>query len=101
VRKDVDISNLNSRQYQNVSSVMDIFVNAQTSVHILRAVEPTLRFGLRMNKFIESLGEDPLPKCEFINTALDYKCINLASRKQIGEVAVVLQDYDDKKKEFI
>lgn len=91
VRKDADIVNLQSRQYQDVHRVLDIFIRAQTSVHLLRAVEPTLRFGMSLERFLDGRPGEALPKCEYQNTTMDYKCINLASRKQIGEAAVAIE----------
>lgn len=91
VRKDADIVNLLSRQYQDVHRTIDIFVRAQTSVHLLRAVEPTLRFGMGLEKFLEKNKGEPMPKCEFQNTSTDWRCINLASRKQLGEAIVSLE----------
>lgn len=93
VRKDADIVNLQARQYQDVKRVTDIFIRAQTSVHLLRAVEPTLRFGIGLEKFLQKKDpETPLPKCEYQNTSVDWKCINLASRKQLGEIIVAFED---------
>ena len=93
VRKDTDIINLQSRQYQDVNNVLDIFVKAQTSVHILRAIEPSLKYGINLERFLENFSTDnPLPKCQYMNTSLDWKCINLASRKQLGEAAMVLEN---------
>ncbi|CRL04340.1 CLUMA_CG017432, isoform A, partial [Clunio marinus] len=90
VRKDADIINLQSRQYQDVTRVIDIFIRAKTSVHLLRAVEPTLRFGIGLEKFLEGNPNGPMPKCEYQNTSIDYKCINLASRKQLGEAVMLI-----------
>lgn len=90
VRKDADIINLQSRQFQDVHRVLDIFIRAQTSVHLLRAVEPTLRFGIGLERFLsERVGEE-LPKCEYLNTTKDTSCVNLASRKQLGEAVVTI-----------
>lgn len=91
VKKDLDIINLQSRQYQDVKSIIDVFIKAQTPVHILRAVEPTLRLGMHLEKFLDKVNGDFLPKCQFLNTTLDWKCINLASRKQLGEAIVALE----------
>lgn len=93
IRKDPDIINLVSRQYQDVKSIIDVFVRAQTPVHILRAVEPTLRLGLHLDRFLDSIAGQSLPKCEFLNTTFDWKCINLASRKQLGEAVVAIESF--------
>lgn len=92
VRKDADIVNLQSRQYKDIHRVLDIFIRAQTSVHLLRAVEPTLRFGIGLEKFLHNISgqSQSLPKCEFLNTSMDWKCINLASRRQLGEAIVAM-----------
>lgn len=91
VRKDADIINLRARQYQDVTKVVDIFVKAQTSVHLLRAVEPTLRYGKQLAKFLASNSDDEIPKCEFWNTENDSKCFNLVSRKQLAEAIVAVE----------
>lgn len=92
IRKDADIINLNARQYQDVHNVLDIFIRAQTSVHILRAIEPTLRYGIHLEKFLEKNSDKALPKCEYLNTTLDWRCVNLASRKQLGEASVAIEN---------
>jgi hypothetical protein len=92
VRKDADIINLQSRQHQDVTRVIDIFVRAKTQVHILRAVEPTLHFGVYLNNLLERFQGKMMPKCQFLNTSLDHKCINLVSRKQLGEAIVAHQN---------
>lgn len=93
VRKDTDIINLLSRSYQDVHRIIDIFVKSQNAVHLLRAIEPTLRLGLGLEKFLQNHNDnDILPKCEYQNTSMDYRCINLASKKQIGEAVVTYED---------
>jgi hypothetical protein len=91
IRKDPDIINLQARQYQDVKSIVDVFVRAQTPVHILRAVEPTLRLGMHLDRLFESVDGQSMPRCEYLNTTLDWKCINLVSRKQLGEAVVALE----------
>ncbi len=93
IRKDSDIINLKSRKHQDVVKVIDIFVKAQTAVHILRAVEPTLRLGQHVDQFLDKIDGQSIPKCAFLNTSQDYKCINLASKKQIGEAVVAIESF--------
>jgi chondroitin polymerizing factor len=88
VRSDRDIANLLNRKNQEVNNVVDIFLASKHSVHLLRAIEPTLRFGSGILKYLDSNPDDELPKCEFFNTTSECRCINLASRKQIGEIVV-------------
>lgn len=90
IRKDADIVNLQARQYQDVHRVLDIFIRAQTSVHLLRAVEPTLRFGMGLERFLNGRAGEELPRCEYLNTTKDNRCLNLASRKQLGEAVVAI-----------
>lgn len=90
VRKDSDIINLQSRQYQDVTRVLDVFIRAQTSVHLLRAIEPTLRFGKRLAEFLKDNHEE-LPKCEYWNTTLDWKCVDIVSRMQLAQAVVAFE----------
>lgn len=93
IRKDADIINLQSRQFQDVHNILDIFVRAQTKVHILRAIEPSLRYGINLDKFLDNYSPDvPLPKCQYFNTSLEWKCIDFASRKQLGEAIVAYEN---------
>jgi chondroitin polymerizing factor len=75
-----------------VNNVLDIFIRAQTSVHILRAFEPTLRYGINLEKFLQNNSDKPLPKCEYLNTTFDWRCVNLASKKQLGEAIVAIEN---------
>ena len=89
VRKDADIVNLLARRYQDVTRVLDIFIRAQTSVHLLRATEPMLRFGKGLAEFLENNHEE-LPKCEYWNTTLDWKCVDIVSKTQLAQAVVAL-----------
>lgn len=80
-----------------MNRVLDIFLRAQTSVHLLRAVEPTLRFGVGLEKFLERIPGEPLPKCQYQNTSLDFRCVNLASRRQLSEAVVALDEIKNEK----
>lgn len=97
IRSDRDIANLLNRNYHHVNNIVDIFVVSRHSVHLLRAIEPTLRFGSGIVKYLDSNLDEDLPKCEYVNTTLENKCINLASRKQIGELVVHNEKVDRKK----
>ncbi|EDV91747.1 GH24548 [Drosophila grimshawi] len=92
MRSDLDIEQLlqHSPTAGGVESILDMFVAAQHTVHILRAVEPHLRFGLDVRHHLARGGAMPstLPaKCGRV------QCIHLASRKQIGDAII---RYDDK-----
>lgn len=84
VRSDRDIVNLLHRSMQEVNNVIDVFIKSQNSIHLLRAIEPTLRFG----RGIKPKYMQQSPKCEFQYSSNDNKCIAIASRRQISEFIV-------------
>lgn len=87
VRNDRDIVNLLSRKLMDVITIPDMFIKSQNPVHLLRAVEPTLRLGQGVLKHLEKYSDEAFPKCLH-----SKKCINLASRKQIGELVIQFED---------
>jgi len=99
VRKDADISNLEQREYREVTRVLDIFVKAQTSVHLLRATEPTLKLAIHLEKFLMDRTDETSPKCQHWNTDKDHKCLNLASRKQMAEAIVAVEERHHQKQQ--
>jgi len=72
-----------------VESILDMFVAAQHSVHILRAVEPHLRFGLDVRNHLARGGQLPMPLPKSCGRE---QCIHLASRKQIGDAIIRYED---------
>lgn len=75
-----------------------MFVAAQLPVHILRAVEPNLRFGEAIRRYFEN-KDAMIPKCplhEFNGDdslrRTNENCIHLASRKQIGDAIIRFRD---------
>lgn len=92
-----------------------MFVSSQLSVHILRGVEPNLRYGGAIKNFVDRLSYESksIPKCPLndnkaANAADDlssgnlnrdrlqderqHQCIRLASRKQIGDAIIRYED---------
>lgn len=90
VRTDNDIDTILDRSDKTINNILDIFIQSSTKIHILRAIEPNLRFGAAIKNSIEQTKT--IPHCEFWNTADDHKCLRLASRKQIGDAIVRFQD---------
>ncbi|ALC48759.1 CG43313 [Drosophila busckii] len=89
IRNDQDIEELlqSTKRPAGIESILDMFVAAQHSVHILRAIEPHLRFGLAVRKHLGRGGTLP-PSCG----ATASQCIHLASRKQIGDAIIRYED---------
>ncbi|EAA13433.5 AGAP001050-PA [Anopheles gambiae str. PEST] len=94
VRNDKDILNFISTissHYSNptISNIADLFTQSNNKMHVLRAIEPNLRFG---RSVINSLSKDHSGKqiSEFrcSKQKEKNKCIKVASKKQIGEVFV-------------
>ena len=111
-RSDTDIEQLLQRAPKNLNTILDMFVAAKLPIHILRGVEPNLRFGVSIRNFIESISNmADIPQCmapgDINNENADLnaqerwgesamgskrKCIHLASRKQIGDALIRYED---------
>lgn len=88
VRSDHDIRSLLFRSSRDVNSIVDIFIKSQIPIHILRAVEPNLRFGESLSQYL--LHVDELSECVADDSS---KCLRLASKKQIGSAVL---NYEEK-----
>ncbi|XP_017156540.1 chondroitin sulfate glucuronyltransferase [Drosophila miranda] len=93
IRSDLDIDQLlepaSQSRPEGVESILDMFVAAQHSVHILRGVEPNLRFGHDVRNHLgrgSTLPEQLPEQCG------REQCIHLASRKQIGDAIIRYED---------
>lgn len=95
VRTDNDIDAILERSDKSIENILDLFLKSSSKLHILRAVEPNLRFGTALKNRIERTKS--IPRCEFWNTDNADKCIRIASRKHIGEAIVRFQDGIPKK----
>lgn len=89
IRSDKDIPLLWSRGNKAVATVLDVFVKAQTAVHVLRAVEPNLRFGEQVANYL--MRHQQLPQCPREARGLG-KCVRVASKKQFGEVLIRMME---------
>lgn len=85
IRSDKDIPALWTRSDRSVNTVLDVFVRAKTAVHVLRAVEPNLRFGEQVANYL--MRNHQLPQCP--EAARERgKCVRVASKKQFGEILI-------------
>ncbi|XP_075156017.1 chondroitin polymerizing factor [Haematobia irritans] len=110
-RSDQNIEQLLSRADQSIKHVLDMFVSSQLPVHILRGVEPNLRYGNSIKNVVDRQSYDDfksIPKCPLDNgdpadienlqprgdtsDVSRHKCIHLASRKQIGDAIIRYED---------
>lgn len=93
VHNDNDIELIINRFDQSVNNIMDMFIKSKLSIHILRAIEPNLRFGGSIKNYISKVA-NILPSCQYRNhTENSSKCIRLASRKQIGDALIKFEEY--------
>lgn len=90
VRTDNDIEVILNRQDSSITNVLGLFVKSKSSIHLLRAIEPNLRFGAAIKNFVEKSKD--IPACELRNTEHSDKCIHIASRKHIGDALVRFED---------
>uniref|UniRef100_A0A1A9VC24 Hexosyltransferase n=1 Tax=Glossina austeni TaxID=7395 RepID=A0A1A9VC24_GLOAU len=115
MRMDTDIERLFTRADKSINNILDMFVSSKLSVHILRGVEPNLRYGGGIRHFVDKQRREngnslTLPKClaatsdvsdrnsnskslpEPLIGSSQRKCIHLASRKQIGDAIIRYED---------
>lgn len=87
ILSDNDIEKLANGMDNTINSILDIFIKTRSeSMHVLRAIEPNLRFGTIIRKFINKSKN--IPSCQYWNTDKVDKCIHIASRKNIGDTLV-------------
>lgn len=93
VLSDRDIGNLvnytmETSSVDRIENVVELFVKADTKIHVLRGIEPNLRLGRAMENF---LNHDPdgeaLMRLHCEETHQE-RCVRIASKKQIGDVLV-------------
>lgn len=87
VRTDNDIELLVNRLDKSVKNILDMFVKSKMSLHVLRAIEPNLRFGTTATELIAKTKEAP-PVCPYWNTDSADQCVHIFSRKQIGDILI-------------
>lgn len=88
VRSDNDIRSLLFRSSQDINSIVDMFTKAQISIHILRAIEPNLRFGESLSNYLSKLNN--VPQCLAEDS---IKCIRFASKKQIDGIVLNYEEH--------
>lgn len=67
-----------------VRHVLDLFVTARTAVHVLRAIEPQLRYGARLRR--EALAIPGV--CVLPGGQRNKRCVHVAARKHAGDALV-------------
>lgn len=90
------------RPITTVHNILEMFIVSELSVHILRGVEPNLRYGGAIKQYFDefssSVGKGGaetkrpgrhIPRCPLADA---HKCIHLASRKQIGDAIIRFED---------
>lgn len=91
VRTDNDIDSVLDRADQSINSIIDLFIKANSGIHVMRAIEPNFRLGsTAIQNYMKNSNE--MPHCEYWNTERSDKCIRIASRKQIGDALIKYQD---------
>lgn len=91
VRTDNDIDSILDRGDQSINSILDLFIKANSGIHVMRAIEPNFRLGSSAIQNYMKTAKD-MPRCEYWNTEQSGKCIRIASRKQIGDAIIKYQD---------
>jgi chondroitin polymerizing factor len=98
VRSDKDIINLvydSERKSGQLANIMDMFVKSGMEIHVLRGIEPNLKFGHGLKNFLmrryPSANDDFNLDCKVDDK---QKCLRLASKKQFGD-ALVQQELKD------
>uniref|UniRef100_A0A7G3AFQ6 Hexosyltransferase n=1 Tax=Lutzomyia longipalpis TaxID=7200 RepID=A0A7G3AFQ6_LUTLO len=85
VRSDRDISQLLERTDKSVNSIVGMFIKSDTPIHLLRAVEPNLKFGGALVNHLDRQTTG-VPKCIYRDNPEKHgKCIRMGSKKQLGE----------------
>lgn len=85
IHSDKDIPLLWTRTNKEIKTVLDVFIKAKTAVHVLRAVEPNLRFGEQVANYL--MRHHQLPQCPE-EAREQGKCVRVASKKQFGEILI-------------
>lgn len=91
VRTDNDIDSILDRGDQSINSILDLFIKADSGIHVMRAIEPNFRLESSAIENYMKTARD-MPRCDYWNTEQSGKCIRIASRKQIGDALIKYQD---------
>lgn len=86
VRADSDIEQIFQRDDQSITNILDVFVKADSDIHVMRAIEPNIRFGRAIKNHLSMAKA--MPVCDLWDTVDSEKCIRIASKKQIGDAVI-------------
>lgn len=90
VRSDNHIESILHREDQSITNILDLFIKSNSGIHVMRAIEPNLRFGRTIKNYLNVTGT--VPRCEYWDTVDSSKCLRIASRKQIGDALIKYQN---------
>lgn len=90
VRSDNYIETILHRDDQSIKNVLDLFIKSNTGIHVMRAIEPSLRLGRFIKNYLNETNS--IPRCAFWDTDQSAKCLRIASRKQIGDALIKFQN---------
>lgn len=90
VRTDNDIASIIHREDQSITNILDFFVKSNSNIHVMRAIEPNIRFGRIVRNYLNSTKS--VPQCDLWQTDDSSKCVRIASRKQIGDALIKFED---------
>lgn len=96
-RTDNDIEQLLTRADKTINNILDMFVASQLPVHMLRGVEPNLRYGTAIKNFIDKNYENNnidnnqinnnnnnIPKCMLLNDEQNSDADDDTNRRRSG-----------------
>lgn len=86
----LDASTSGTQAAPGVRDVVDLFVAAQSAVHMLRAIEPQLRHGARLRRVAVAAAE--LAVCPLAGGQRNEQCVHVAARKHVGDALVRWED---------
>lgn len=89
VRSDNHIEAILHREDQSINNILDLFIKSNTGIHVMRAIEPNIRFGRTIKNYLNETSS--IARCEFRDSDQSGKCIRIASRKQIGDALIKYQ----------
>lgn len=91
----LDASTSGTQAAPGVRDVVDLFVAAQSAVHMLRAIEPQLRHGARLRRVAAATGAAAaaeLAVCPLAGGQRNEQCVHVAARKHVGDALVRWED---------
>lgn len=92
VRSDNHIESIVHREDQSIVNILDLFIKSNSGIHVMRAIEPNLRLGRIIRNYLNV--SNSVPQCELWDTDQSFKCLHIASRKQIGDALIKYKEHN-------